>query len=569
MQNLISDARIRDDYADLYRDFYWHVPPQFNIAQVCCHRWAKERHRLALYHENTLGEWEKYTYWDLQQQAYRLSNALKTMGLRQGDCVAIVLPQSPETIVAHIACYQMGLTAMPLSVLFGPEALEYRLQDSSATAIILEYTAWQVCAPLTPHCPALKHAIVVYADGKKASDRGDFSGHEYVYADLLRQSPPNYTPIVTQADDPALLIYTSGTTGPPKGALKAQRALIGNLPGFVASQNWFPQEGDIFWTPADWAWTGGLMDALLPTLYFGHTIVSCQARSGARFDPHKAWRLLESLAITNVFLFPTALKMMMKAAPHPRSQYQLKLRAIMSAGESLGSTLFDWANDALGLRINEMCGQTEINYVVGNSGRWQAKPGSIGRAYPGHQVAVIDTAGKPLPPGEVGELAVNRYDIHGYPDPVFFLGYWNNAKATQAKFSGDWCRTGDEAIMDKDGYFWYQGRADDMFKSAGYRIGPSEVENCLLRHPAVVNAAVIPKPDPLRGAIVKACIVLADGVSPSDSLKEELQTFVRSELAPYESPREIEFMPSLPMTTTGKVQRRILRLAEEKRSQNL
>jgi acetyl-CoA synthetase len=316
------------------------------------------------------------------------------------------------------------------------------------------------------------------------------------------------------------------------------------------------------------------MDALLPVLHFGGEIVAWRGR----FDPTAAFTLLQDCAVTHTFLFPTALKAMMKACPAPRERYRLGLQALMSAGEAVGDAVFEWCRSQLGVPVNEMFGQTEINYIVGNcvrvrgaDGRWQpgwpARPGSMGRAYPGHRVAVIDDDGQPCPPGTPGEVAVHRLDRHGEPDPVFFLGYWHNDAATRAKFTGDpassWCRTGDMALMDADGYLWYQGRADDMFKAAGYRIGPGEIENCLVRHPAVVNAAVVPKPDAERGAVVKAYVVLAPGVTGDSALIEELQQHVRGRLAPYEYPKEIEFIDALPMTTTGKVQRRVLRLREQ------
>jgi acetyl-CoA synthetase len=339
--------------------------------------------------------------------------------------------------------------------------------------------------------------------------------------------------------------------------------VIGNLTGFVASQNWFPKKGDVFWSPADWAWTGGLMDALLPTLYFGQAIVGYQGR----FSAEVAFKLMEKHAVTNTFLFPTALKMMMKAVPLPRKTYKLKLRAIMSAGEAVGDAVFHWGQKALGVTINEMFGQTEMNYIVGNSAaKWPARPGSMGRPYPGHRVAVVDADGNVLPAGSIGDVALNRTDRHGTPDPIFFLGYWNNPQSTREKYRGDWCCTGDLASMDADGYLWYQGRADDMFKAAGYRIGPSEIENCLVKHVAVANAAVVPKPDAERGNLVKAFVVLVDSVARNPladaALKAELQAHVKSQLAPYEYPKEIEFIDALPMTTTGKVQRRVLRELE-------
>jgi acetyl-CoA synthetase len=374
-----------------------------------------------------------------------------------------------------------------------------------------------------------------------------------------------------------VLIYTSGTTGPPKGALIPHRALIGNLSGFVCSQNWFEQADAVFWSPADWAWTGGLMDALLPTLYFGRTIVAYQGR----FSPDKAFELIERYRVTHTFLFPTALKAMMKAVPAPRERDALRMRAIMSAGEAVGDAVFAYCREQLGVTVNEMFGQTEINYVGGNCARlegadgrplagWPARPGSMGRPYPGHRVAVIDDAGHECPRGTPGDVAVHRRDIHGHPDPVFFLGYWKNEGATLAKFTGEptdsWCRTGDTAVMDEDGYLWYHGRGDDVFKAAGYRIGPSEIENCLVKHAAVANAAVVPKPDSERGALVKAYVVLAAGVEGGAALVDELQRHVLGKLEPYEYPKEIEFIDALPMTTTGKVQRRVLRLQEEERA---
>jgi len=313
---------------------------------------------------------------------------------------------------------------------------------------------------------------------------------------------------------------------------------------------------------------------LLPSLYFGRPIVAFNGR----FSPETAFEILHTHAVTHTFLFPTALKAMMKAVPEPRKHYRLKLQAIMSAGEAVGDAVFAYCEQQLGVTVNEMFGQTEINYVVGNCARmWPPKAGSMGKGYPGHQVAVIDDAGQVCATGVPGEVAVNRFDVHGEPDPVFFLGYWNNDEATRKKYTGNWCRTGDMAVRDEDGYLWYQGRTDDMFKAAGYRIGPGEIENCLVKHSAVANAAVVPKPDAERGALVKAYVVLspdyaakrsqhADATAFEEGVRKALQTHVRGLLAPYEYPKEIEFIDQLPMTTTGKVQRRVLRLQEEERA---
>jgi acetyl-CoA synthetase len=542
-----------DRYHELYRAYRWEVPERFNIAYACCRRHAGDRHRFCMYWEDESGATSAWTYWDIQQRANQLSNALTALGVARGDRVAIILPQRPETAIAHVACYQLGAIAMPLSLLFGPDALEYRLQDSEAAAAFVDPASVPSLAAIRDRLPGLKHVIGV---------AGAAEAWITPWERLLERASRRFEPVDTAAEDPALLIYTSGTTGPPKGALKPQRVLIGNLPGFGYSHDLFPQTGDLFWSPADWAWTGGLMDALLPTMYYGYPILGYRGR----FDPEKAFYLCEKYQVRNSFLFPTALKMMMKAVPEPRRRYDLGLRSIMSAGESVGETVFAWSRDALGVTINEMFGQTEINYLVGNSHTlWPAKAGSIGRPYPGHRIAVIDDDANEVPAGEVGEVAVHRIDIHGDRDAVFFLGYWKDDAATRKKYSGDWCRTGDLATRDADGYLWYQGRADDVFKSAGYRIGPSEIENCLVKHPAVANAAVVPSPDPERGAVVKAYIVLTPGHAPTPELEDELRNHVRGRLAPYEYPKEIEFIGELPMTTTGKVQRRVLRLREAER----
>ena len=568
-----------DFYAAMQHNFGWLVPTNFNMAQVCSQRWARQadaNQRTAIIEHHLQGEHRTYSYAQLQQAADALSLRLQALGVQRGDRVAIVLPQRFETAVAYIAVMQMGAVAMPLSLLFGPDALSYRLNDSEAVVALVDATSNEQVLQVKGECIALREVVRLDVPQNVAAN--------------------SFAPVITQADDAAVLIYTSGTTGPPKGALIPHRALIGNLTGFVCSQNWFgfsPMDRDVasqrlpvsqfpsvFWSPADWAWTGGLMDALLPTLYFGRPIVAYNGR----FSPELAFGLMQAHQVTHTFLFPTALKAMMKAYPTPRNQFKLQLQAMMSAGEAVGDAVFAYCQKQLGVTVNEMFGQTEINYIVGNcamewaSGAgqtpvahrhnvgWPAKPGSMGKGYPGHRVAVIDEDGNECPDGVPGDVALHRLNQHGEPDPIFFLGYWKNPRSTQGKFTGDWCRTGDLAVRDADGYLWYQGRADDVFKAAGYRIGPSEVENCLVKHPAVANAAVVPKPDPERGALVKAYVVLAPGFQASEALIADLQTHVRGKLAPYEYPKEIEFIAELPMTTTGKVQRRVLRLQEEERA---
>ena len=571
-------------YAQLHGNFQWAVPEHFNMAQVCCQRWAAAQNatkNIAVAASGTGATAIFHSYSELQDQANRLSNVLTVLGVGRGDRVAIVMPQCFETAVAYMAVLQMGAVAMPLSMLFGPEALEFRLHDSEAVVAIGDATSLAGLQAVRDNCPLLR-CILGVGDLMQTLEGADFN-----YAASLAQQRPEFALVPTLADEAAVLIYTSGTTGNPKGALIPHRALIGNLTGFVCSQNWFgfngvdnAQSDAVFWSPADWAWTGGLMDALLPTLYFGRPIVAYNGR----FSPQTALELMAQFGVTHTFLFPTALKAMMKAYPGTaqatvRQQFGLKLQAIMSAGEAVGDAVFEYCQAQLGVTVNEMFGQTEVNYIVGNcAALWPPKPGSMGMGYPGHRVAVIDDNGQECPVGVAGDVALNRFDVQGQPDPIFFLGYWKNAASTQGKFTGDWCRTGDMAMRDADGYLWYQGRADDMFKAAGYRIGPGEIENCLVKHPAVANAAVVPKPDVARGALVKAYVVIAPDFVAARAISTrardlfdaeliaELQQHVKGKLAPYEYPKEIEFVDALPMTTTGKVQRRVLRLQEEARA---
>jgi len=561
-----------DHYAALHAGFRWQVDEHFNIAEACCGRWARAEPRSAIRIHKPGAKTVSHSFQELQKAADALSQVLAGLGVQRGDRVAIVMPQRLETAVAYMAVFQMGAVAMPLSMLFGPDALEYRLQDSDAVVAICDESSIGSLKAIRGHCPALRTVIAAGT----ARGQGDLD-----YDSALAAQKGTFTAVKTKAEEGAILIYTSGTTGPPKGALLPHRALIGNLPGFVCSHNWFGFDGKankkseaVFWSPADWAWTGGLMDALLPSLYFGRPIVAFNGR----FSPELAFSLMAEQGVTHTFLFPTALKAMMKAYPKPAQHFRLKLQAMMSAGEAVGDAVFAYCREQLGVTVNEMFGQTEMNYVVGNCSRlWPARAGSMGKAYPGHRVAVIDDEGNECPVDVPGDVSVNRYDIHGDPDPIFFLGYWKKEAATRNKFTGDWCRTGDLARRDADGYLWYEGRADDVFKAAGYRIGPGEIENCLVKHAAVANAAVVPKPDRERGAVVKAYVVIAPDQAAvraahpggaagfEEELTAKLQAHVKTMLAPYEYPKEIEFIDALPMTTTGKVQRRVLRLQEEER----
>ena len=526
-------------FDEIYASFRWEIPTHFNIAYEVCDKHRQRSNDIALFYENDRGDTESFTFGQIKSLSDRFANALRALGVSRGDRVAIILSQRVETGIAHLAIYKIGAIALPLSILFGRDALEYRLRDSGAKVVITGTSHSDMLADMKQQLPDLD--VIIGCD--------DAQGRMGFWP-LLEKAKDSLQAVNTGADDPALLIYTSGTTGPPKGALVAHRSLLGNLPGFELSQNFFPREDDVFWTPADWAWTGGLMDGLLPSWYYGRPIL---AYEGGKFDAERVCHLLEKYEVKNAFIPPTALKMM-RQVPDIGSRFKLAFRSIMSAGETLGEEVFRWAEDALRVSVNEMWGQTEFNYLVGNCSEiMPVKPGSMGKPYPGHSIGVIDGEGQPMPIGEPGELAA-RID-----DPVMFLNYWGKEEATREKFIGEWFCTGDVGHWDDDGYLWFVGRKDDVISSAGYRIGPGEIEDCLLKHVAVAQAAVIGSPDELRGSIVKAFIVLAKGYEPTDELKTDIQVSVRTRLATYEYPREIEFIKEVPMTTTGKVRRMELR----------
>lgn len=526
------------NYDDLYNGFRWNIPDQFNIGVATCQFATTDPERIALYYENDDGVSRKYNFGQLQRDSNSLSNALVALGVVPGDRVGIVLPQRYEAGLAHVATYKTGAIALPLSVMFGEDALKYRLQDSGAKVVITDSARRELLESLKPELPDLE--IIIDCDDHITS-----AGLE----SLLVKSRDKYKAVQTTADDPAFLIYTSGTTGPPKGALGAHRCLIGNLTGFELSQNFFPYEDDVFWTPADWAWTGGLLDALLPSWYYGIPVLGYETR---KFDPERVCYLLQKYRVTNGFVPPTALKMLRQS--EVIDQFDFYFRSMMSAGETVGAEIYHWSEKTFGIQVNEMCGQTEFNYIVGNcSALYPVKPGSMGKAYPGHRVEPVDGQGNVVPVGQTGELAAHR------EDPVMFLGYWNNEAATVGKHRGDYWGLGDLCHRDEEGYLWFLGRDDDVITTAGYRVGPGEVEDSLLKHSAVAQCAVIGVDDPIRGQAIKAFIVLAEGVAASDQLAREIQNSVKDRLAKHEYPRLVEFIEALPMTTTGKVRRVALR----------
>ncbi len=501
-------------YEELRRAFTWRLPETLNLGVEVCERQPRDAPAILVTDGREVTR--TVTFGELADDSSRLANALRGLGVGAGDRIGIVLPQRPETALAHVAAAKLGAIAVPLSVLFGPDGLGMRLRDADVRLVLGEGEPLARIAELRLEVPLVD------------VDR-DLPG-------LLAGASPRFDPVATTPDTPALLVYTSGTTGPPKGALHAHRVLAGHMPGFELSHDHFPQDGDVIWSPADWAWIGGLYDVLMPALAHGRPVV---AFSGGRFDPERAFDLIARLGVRNVFMPATALRLMRSHDPGT----PVSLRTVASGGETVGFETSEWCRDRLGARLNEFYGQTEANLLVGNCCAWEARPGSMGLPYPGHGVRVVD-----------GEVCVR---VEG--DPVVFLGYWRNEEATAAKVRDGWLHTGDQAAQDDDGYLTFVGRDDDVISSAGHRIGPGPIEECLIRHPAVSLAAVIGSPDAERGEVVKAYVVASPGVAPSDGLATELQAFVRDRLSAYEYPRAVAFVDELPLTVTGKIRRGELR----------
>jgi acetyl-CoA synthetase len=534
-------------YAEVCRRFRWWVPERYNIAVDVCDRHAVDRATLAMVYEDEAGRVTEHTFREFSVRSSQLAHALRRLGVGRGDRVAIHLAQRPETAVAHLAVYKLGAVALPLSTLFGPDALEYRLRDAAARVVVTDGSGLDLVLALRDRLPELRQVLSV--DGAGAAGVTPFSR-------LIEGLPESFAAEPTASEDPAIIIYTSGTTGPPKGALFPHRVVLGHLPSIEFDHDYFPKPDDRPWSPADWAWVGGLFDILLSSWHYGVAVVAHRAR---RFDPEAAFDLMARHRVRNTVLVPTMIRLMRQVG-EVRSRYDVRLRTIITGGEPVGEEIIRWTEEALGVTPSEVYGQTEMNLIAGNcASLMPVKVGSTGRPVPGHVVEVLDPAGRPAVPGEVGEFAVRR------PDPIMFLEYWNNPGATRDKFRGDWALTGDLGRKDEDGYLWFVGRADDVIKSGGYRIGPAEVEEALMRHPDVALAAVIGKPDPVRGELVKAFVQLREGRAGTPELERALSGFVRERLSAHEYPREVEFVAELPTTTTGKVRRAELRRLERER----
>ncbi len=529
-----------NSFEEIRDRFRWDIPEYYNIGVDVCDRWADTcPDQVAIIHDD--GDYqEEFTYQQLKARSNQLANLLTNLGIGRGDRVGILLPQNPYTAISHIAVYKLAAIAVPLFTLFGRDALQFRLVDCAAKIVITHAQGAHKLSEIFDQLPNLQNILCI-------------EGNQFNSIDLAKEiewHSEDYPSQNTRADDPALIIYTSGTTGNPKGALHAHRTLLGHLPGVEMSHDLFPQPGDKIWTPADWAWIGGLMDVLMPALHHGVAVVSCRFK---KFTGEAAFALIDKHEIRNAFLPPTALKMM-RAVSKAQSHVAKPMRTIASGGETLGAELLEWGREIFGITINEFYGQTECNMIVSScAALFPSAPGVMGLPAPGHDVQVISATGEAVALGEIGNIAVRA------PDPVMFLGYWNNAEKTQEKFIGEWMLTGDKGIAQKNGAIKFVARDDDVITSSGYRIGPGEIEDCLIGHPAVQMAAVIGKPDSMRTEIVKAFIKLNDNSKQSEQLMGELQQWVKERLSAHEYPREIEFVEALPQTSTGKIIRRLLR----------
>ncbi|WP_255720216.1 AMP-binding protein [Acuticoccus kalidii] len=509
--------------------FRWPQPSAFNIAEACCFAWAAHApDKTALIVPDERGAPRAVSYGALAAATNRMANVLAALGVARGDRVAVHLGQCLETVVTHLAIYRMGAIAVPLAAVFGPDAIAYRVDHAGVSVIATTVAGAERMPPLA--------ARILTIDGP--------APNATALAPLLDRASDRFASVATQPDDPAMMIFTSGTTGQPKGVLHGHRVLIGHVPGVQMHHDLMPQDGDRLWTPADWAWAGGLLNVLLPGLMMGVPVV---AQRNQRFEPDEALDWIERAGVVNAFIPPTALRMMRDTRP------TVRLRSVGSGGEQLGAVTFHWAREHLGLTINEFYGQTECNLVLSSCRRWGiAAPGVIGRPVPGHRVAIVDEDGTPLAEGEQGTIAIAA------PDPVTFLGYWRNDEATADKFRGPWLMTGDQGIAGPDG-ITFVGRDDDVINSSGYRIGPGEIEDCLAGHPEISLAAVVGRPDSIRGEVVAAFVKLRPGAPSDEAMKAGIQAHVRERLSAHEYPRIVEFVDEIPLTTTGKVIRRHFR----------
>ncbi|WP_313690791.1 acyl-CoA synthetase [Halorarum halobium] len=541
------------DYETAREEFEWTVPAEYNLAHDLLRK-HEDVHRPALHQSYPDGRERTYSFRELDDLSDRVARGLANRGVGRGDRVGVVLPQVPANPLTHLACWKLGAVSIPLSVLFGPDGLESRLGDAGAVAVVADEEVRDAVSTAVGNCRGLDRHVEVRWRGEASEDApawnaedGD-DGPDERFATLLGE-PAGFDRVETGPDTPAVVLYTSGSTGPPKGVLHTHDVWVGHCPAFFMYV-----ERDVegtYWTPADWAWIGALGDLLFPAWHYGQPVVG---HPMGPFDPETAVELMDEYDVTDAFLPPTAIRMLMS---HGTGSVDLSLETVCSGGEPLTPEILEWADDEMdGLVVNELYGQTEANLLVTNCRDWfSGRAGSMGKPVPGHEVAIVDTeTGERKPPGEVGAIAVRRAD-----DPVVFSEYWNAPERTAAATLDGWHLTGDLGSRDEDGYLWFKSRDDDVIITAGYRVGPGEVEGAILNHADVEQAGVIGVPDDTRGELIKAFVEPAAGVDPDDELREEIRSLVRDRLAKHEYPREIEFLAGLPQTTTGKIRRRALR----------
>ena len=539
-----------ESWDQLRANFTWEIPKQMNAAHYVCDVHADDKDRVAIYHEDYSGAKGEITFWELKNITNQLANYMTHKGLCRGDRVAICLAQRPETLISHLSAWKTGCVSVPLTVLFGPDALEYRLQNSDAKIAIVEDTVLDTVRSLRAKLEHLEEVIVV--------GEADLKGGEVRFRDAIGNMSTTFEPLRLNPDDRMLLTYTGGTTGDPKGVVQRHCFIFHVAGHFGALGNAEIRPADVFWNPADYAWIAPLFDLAFPGLFYGKPVLTYLA--GRKFDPEKAFKLIEDYKISVAYIPPTGLRMMRRVENAGRRFDLSSLRVLVSGGESLGKAVPEWAAKTFSHEtvVHEIYGQSEGTLLTMNCQRYFEYKYNIGKAVPGLELKVLDDRGNEVPRGNVGELAIKASD----GNPIVLKEYWKKPQETTDKFLGGWMLTGDLVVKDEDDYFTFISRKDDVIISSGYRIGPVEVEDTIIKHEAVVEAGVIGVPDETRGEIVKAFITLRPGYVPGESLKIELQEFVKHRLAKHEYPREIEFISEIPKTTTGKIRRKDLRKRE-------
>ncbi|MEF8813819.1 MAG: AMP-binding protein [Halovenus sp.] len=536
-----------DSYEALYEAFEWEIPETFNMADYVCDRWATDDERVAVYADGREATRETITFADLAEMTNRLANLLVEQGVEEGDRVGVNVPQKAVTAACHIAAWKIGAVSVPLSVLFGPDALRYRLAHAEATACIVDGTNVETFRQVADDLPLVDTVLTVDCD--------DVTGAEQPLRKEIANRSPRFDAARTAPADDALIIYTSGTTGDPKGVRHGHRFLLGHLPAFVMTfANLANRSDDVYWMTLEWAWVG-LINLVFCPLFYGRPVVAYEHGS---FDPAEAFAVIDRYNVTTFFTVPSALRMMMQVDTETVSKHDLaSVRVVPTGGEEVTPNLIEWAAETFdGAVVHTAYGQTEANIIVGDcAALYEPRRGWMGRAIPGHRVAILDEESPTvLDPGEVGEISV-AYE----GDPVCFTDYWRDPEKTATKRDDGWHRMEDLGRRDADGYFSFISRTDDVILSAGYKIGPEEVEAALTAHDAVADAGVIGVAHETRGEVPKAFVVLAEDVDQSDDLRADLVEAVKDDLAKYAYPHEVEFVTDLPRSAIGKIRRTVLR----------